>query len=288
VRLGYRFNGVAVAATFDFGLRPDHFTFIAVRDFHDHDYAHRRLAPTEVTRIYNHTTVINNYVVNNNTVINQGIRPEQVASATHTEIHKVAIRNVSAPSAAVAASRGGSRGELAVYRPALKAPARPVNIVAQKVDQNHPVIHQPAPIATTTQRPLVATSAPNLDRSNPNRGSQGSSTNPGRGPAPGQTQAPPRANVPSTQVYKAPPKAAAEIPSRPQAMSPHPAANQPSDPSRSAPNTPDNHGSVSKGNPQAGEGRAKSTQANPRPAERGNANGRENGSRDKDGRRNDQ
>ncbi len=271
VHLGYRFNGVAVAATFDFGLRPDHFTFIAVRDFHDHDYAHRRLPPTEVTRIYNHTTVINNYVVNNNTVINQGIRPEQVASATHTETHKVAIRNVSAPSAAVAASRGGSRGELAVYRPALKAPARPVNIVAQKVDQNHPVIQHPAPIATTTQRPLVATSAPNSDRGNPNRGSQGFSTNPGRGPAPGQTQTTPRANVPNTQPYKAPPKAAAETPSRPQAMSPHPAANQPS-----------------KGNPQAGEGRAKSAQANPRPAERGNANGRDNGSRDKDGRRNDQ
>jgi hypothetical protein len=277
VHLGYRFNGVAVAATFDFGLRPDHFTFIAVRDFHDHDYAHRRLAPTEVTRIYNHTTVINNYVVNNNTVINQGIRPEQVASATHTEIHKVAIRNVSAPSAAVATSRGAARGELAVYRPELKAPARPVNIVAQKVDQNHPVIQRPPPIATTTQ---LANSAPNLDRGNPNRGAQGSISNPGRGPAPGQPQTTPRANVANTQPYKAP------------------AANQPSYPSRSAPNTPDNHrpgapaqnapATYPKGNPQAGEGRAKSAQANPRPAERGNAKGRDNGDRGQDGRRNDQ
>jgi hypothetical protein len=281
VRLGYRFNGVAVAATFDFGLRPDHFTFIAVRDFHDHDYAHRRLPPTEVTRIYNHTTVINNYVVNNNTVINQGIKPEQVSSATHTEVHQVAIRNVSTPSAAAAASRGSARSELAVYRPALKAPARPVNIVAQKVDQNHPVIQRPPPVATTAQRPLVA-----------------STSNSGRGLAQDQPQTTPRAKVPNNQPYKAPPKAAAETPSRPQATPPHPAGNQQSNPVGSAPNTSVNHrpgapaqnapATNPKGNPQAGEGRAKSTQANPRPVERGNANGRENGSRGQDGRRNDQ
>ena len=186
VHLGYRYNGVAVAATFDFGLRPDHFTFIAVHDFHDHDYAHHRLPPTQVTQIYNHTTVINNYVVNNNTVINQGIRPEQVASATHTEVHKVAIRDVSAPSAAVAASRGGTRSEVAVYRPALKTPARPVNVVAQRVDQNHPVIAHPPAVATTTQKPLVATTTPN-ERGNSNRGTQGR-------PSSGQPQTTPRGN----------------------------------------------------------------------------------------------
>src|SRR5712672_2770152 len=50
-------------------LRPDHFTFIALRDFHDHDFAHHRLAPSQVTTIYNRTTIINNYTVNNNTIV---------------------------------------------------------------------------------------------------------------------------------------------------------------------------------------------------------------------------
>jgi hypothetical protein len=156
LRLGFRFNGARVAANFDFGLRPDHFTFIAMRDFHDHDFAHHRLPPTEVTRIYNHTTIINNYVVNKNTVVNEGIKPDRVAAATHTPIHKVVIRDVPAAGPA-AAAHGGARGELAVYRPELKAPPRPVHMVAQKVDDRHPVIqHAPVSAAPRTERPLVA------------------------------------------------------------------------------------------------------------------------------------
>ena len=62
--MGWRFNGISVGLSFDFGLRPEHYTFIALHDFHEHDYRHRRLPPTQVTTIYNHTTVINNYVVN--------------------------------------------------------------------------------------------------------------------------------------------------------------------------------------------------------------------------------
>lgn len=285
VHLGYRFNGVAVAASFDFGLRPDHFTFIAVRDFHDHDYAHDRLPPAQVTQIYNHTTVINNYVVNNNTVINQGIRPEQVAAATHTEVHKVAIRDVSAPSAAVAASRGGTRGELAVYRPALRAPARPVNVVAQKVDAKHPMITHPPVITTATQQPRVATATPN-ERGNSNRGAQGR-------PGSGQPQTNPRGNNAYPTPYSQPTRSAAETPSRPQ---PRPAQNQPSYPLQSPATSPYNRQAVPgqntpgnyypKGHTQPPpEPRPTSPQANPRPAERGD-NGRDNGNRGQ-GRRSD-
>ena len=96
VGVGWRFNGVAVGVNFDFGLRPQHFTFVALHDFNQHDLGHHRLPPTEVTRIYNHTTVINNYTVNNKTVVNQGIGVQRVAAATHTEIRPVPIRDVPA------------------------------------------------------------------------------------------------------------------------------------------------------------------------------------------------
>ncbi len=169
--LGYRFNGVHVALNFDFGLRPEHYTFIAMRDFNDHDFAHHRLPPAQVTQIYNHTTIINNYVVKNNTVVNEGIKVDRVSAATHTSFKKVAIRDTPAWSPAAANSRVSGRTELAVYRPQLKAPARPVNMVAQKVDNRHPVI-QHAPVAPAkVQRPLVAsstTSGPNRSVQNQN------------------------------------------------------------------------------------------------------------------------
>jgi uncharacterized protein DUF6600 len=142
---GWRFNGVHVAVSFDFGLHPEHFTFVALKDFNHHDLDHRRLAPTEVTRIYNHTTIINNYVVNNKTVVNEGIKVDRVAAATHTQIHKVPIRDV--PAGTTPATR--TQATPVIYRPQLKTPpARPATMVAQKVDDRHPVI-QHAPVVTT-------------------------------------------------------------------------------------------------------------------------------------------
>jgi len=70
---GWRFNGVHVAANFDFGLRPDCFTFVAFNDFTHRDLGHRRLAATEVTRVYSYTTVINNFAANNRTIVNRGV-----------------------------------------------------------------------------------------------------------------------------------------------------------------------------------------------------------------------
>jgi len=154
---GWRFNGVHVSVNFDFGLHPEHFTFVAMRDFNHHDLDHRRLAPTEVTRIYNHTTIINNYVVNNRTVVNEGIKVDRVAAATHTQIHKVPIRDVPAGATPVTQTQATP----VIYRPQLKAPpARPATMVAQKVDERHPVI-QHAPIVTArVERAPNTTSKP--------------------------------------------------------------------------------------------------------------------------------
>jgi hypothetical protein len=184
VGVGYRFNGVHVGLDFDFGLRPEHFTFIALSDFHQHDFAQRRLPPAQVTQIYNHTTIINNYVVNNNTIVNQGIKVDRVAAATHTQFKKVAIRDVPAGSPALSSSHAAGKAEVTVYRPQLKAPARPVNMVAQKVDAQHPIIQHTPVVAAKPQRPLVAGStAPSV-----NHGVQGQ--NPGNSTRPSTERAP--------------------------------------------------------------------------------------------------
>ena len=152
VRLGWCFNGVRVGLNFDFGLHPDVFTFVSYGHFCDHDLHHRCLAPTEVTHIYKQTTIINNYTVQNNIIVNQGVKVDRVAAATHTQIHKAVIRDLPAGSAGIAQAHGWEKSGNVVYRPQLKAPTKPVNMVAQKVDEHHPVIQHPvqrAPIGTT-------------------------------------------------------------------------------------------------------------------------------------------
>jgi hypothetical protein len=147
---GYVYNGIHVGVGFDFGLSVGCFTFVAVHDFNSHDFAHHCVPVTQVKNVYNHTTVINNYTVVNNTVVNHGIPVEHVAAATHTEFKKAVVREVPAGAPAVAGRAAvADKSTPVVYRHELKAtPPKPVNVVAQKVDDRHPVV-QHAPIVAT-------------------------------------------------------------------------------------------------------------------------------------------
>jgi hypothetical protein len=207
--VGWRFNSVQVSLSFDFGLHPNCYTFVAMRDFERHDIGHRCLPPTEVTRIYNHTTVINNYVVNNHTYVNRGIQVEQVRTATRAPMRPLAVREVSAPSPAMRTAYA-SKGELAVYRPELKTPARAEKMVAQKVDDRRPVIEH-APVATVTQPTRAAgraynsqpaPAAPRPQTSAPRPESQRSAATPGTGEQPKPSTRP--AESTSTAAQPAP------------------------------------------------------------------------------------
>jgi len=159
IHLGYRFNGVHVGINFDFGLHSSDFTFIALKDFHRHDLGHYRLPPVEVNRVYKQTTIVNNYVVERNIIVNQGIKVDRVSAATHTQFRKMAIRDVPAGSVTTARLQTSGRGARPVaYRTKLQAPSRPVHMVAQKVDNKHPVIqHAPLAAATVERKPTTAT-----------------------------------------------------------------------------------------------------------------------------------
>lgn len=138
VRFGWRYNGISVGLNFDFGLRPDHFTFIAMHDFNHRDLSHYRMPRTEVTRIYNRTTVINNYTVNNNRIVNRGVPVDRVSAATHTEFRKVTVREGGAVAGGRMATRSTDRN--VVYQRTLQAPARVEHVTAQRVDDKHPVV----------------------------------------------------------------------------------------------------------------------------------------------------
>jgi hypothetical protein len=155
--LGFRYNGVSVAAGFDFGLGVAAFTFVGYHDFASHDLVHARYAPDQCERIFHQTTIINNYTVNNNhVVVNHGIPVERISTATHTQIHAVAIHDLPAGSNKPVAREGESS---TVYRHELGAPAHfATPVVAQKVNDQHPVIrHGPAVPPSNTAHETAST-----------------------------------------------------------------------------------------------------------------------------------
>src|SRR5207248_1691838 len=96
VHSGWRYRGASVSLTFDFGLRPDHFTFVAFHDFGERDVWRHRLPRSEVTRVYNNTTIINNYTVNRNTIVNHGVSFDRVSAESHARIQRASVRDVPA------------------------------------------------------------------------------------------------------------------------------------------------------------------------------------------------
>jgi len=129
VGIGLVFNHGHVGVGFDFGLRESCFTFVSYDHFCDRNiYAH--VVPRhQVTTIYNHSTVINNYTVVNKTVVNEGIGRDRVAAITHKQVEKITLRDV--PASHVAGTKSINRVDkntksLGVFRPAASVIAAPL------------------------------------------------------------------------------------------------------------------------------------------------------------------
>ncbi len=133
--VGWRYNGVAVGATFDFGLGVNAFAFVSFGNFCAGNVSTYCLPRSQVTVIYKQTTVINNYVVNNNTFINRGIAFDRISAASKFPVQRATVRETSVGGRPVAG------GGAFVYREPLHTPAKPVNMVAQKVDVGHTIQH---------------------------------------------------------------------------------------------------------------------------------------------------
>ena len=94
---GFFYNGLAVGVGFDFGLNWNCFAFVPIGHFCDRHPRRYCVASAQVTQIYNHTTVINNFGVHNHNFVNHGIDPEHIAAVTRTPIHPISIRDTASP-----------------------------------------------------------------------------------------------------------------------------------------------------------------------------------------------
>jgi len=153
LNLGWCYNGVTVGASFGFGLGINAFAFVSFGNFCNRDLGHYRLPPAQVTTIYHQTTIINNYTVVNNNIVHRGIPVERVSAASRTPVPRATVHDAPAGGARVA-ERTGS----VVYRHPLQVPARPANMVAQKVDAQHPVIQHTPITPVRTERPSAVRS----------------------------------------------------------------------------------------------------------------------------------
>jgi hypothetical protein len=224
VHTGWVYNGIHVGFSFDFGLHADHYSFVHYHDFCEHEVGIHRVHTTEVTKIYNNTTIINNYSINNNTIVNHGVAVERVASLSRVAVPRATVHAVAESNVKNAHIQPAQRGATSVvYRPEhLTPPARHTTtaIVAQKVDAQHPVVHNDPVVHNTT----VVTSA-GVSRSVTPRGVRQpapATPTPGtRQPAPVAPSNPGRA--PANQ-YTPAPKSSVAAPAGPQQVHATPAA----------------------------------------------------------------
>jgi hypothetical protein len=141
--VGIYFNGALVSAGFDFGIRANFFTFVPTRNFNDPHPSRFRAPPEQVAKIYDHTTIINNFNVNNHdshnqVIINNGIPPERITAVTHRKIARV---NIQESPSSVPSGESLKRNTLFIHRPNISQN----NVSALNRGIKPPVVHQNAP-----------------------------------------------------------------------------------------------------------------------------------------------
>ena len=98
--VGFVYQGNGVSIGFNFGLAVNCFTFVPTRYFCDPHPRHYRIGARDETRIYNQTTVVNNFNFDshNRTIVNNGIAVQHITDVTRTPIHPVPVRELRASS----------------------------------------------------------------------------------------------------------------------------------------------------------------------------------------------
>ena len=217
--VGFSYYGSSVGVNFGFGLGASCFTFVSWGHFRDPHPYHYRVASHQVTQIYNHTTIVNNYGRGrNNTVVNHGIPADRVREHTRTELRPVSLRDHTV-------SAGLGRGErlerdgrsLVVNRPRIPESA------AAKPLTTPPLHTETAGERGRNSRATTGISAPNNTHTSPAptgtpRGNgRDSQTEVGRerNNRPGPTAPPPSGTTVTARTAPAAPSTATSPPVRP-------------------------------------------------------------------------
>ncbi|HWX19415.1 MAG TPA: DUF6600 domain-containing protein [Candidatus Binatia bacterium] len=88
---GLTFHGRRAASDCDFGLRADHFHFVAWHNFSDRRLRNFALAPRQSNRIFNQTLPSVAITAQQGRIVNRGLPPERVAAATHAPVRQVTL-----------------------------------------------------------------------------------------------------------------------------------------------------------------------------------------------------
>jgi len=91
---GLTFHGHPVGHGQDLGLKAANYRFVAWNHFRERDFQHYRLAPQQEDQLFKHSVLAAKFSGDGNNIINDGLPPQKVASATGTPVRRVAIREM--------------------------------------------------------------------------------------------------------------------------------------------------------------------------------------------------
>ncbi|MGD0060511.1 MAG: DUF6600 domain-containing protein [Verrucomicrobiia bacterium] len=115
--VGFSFHGQRVSADFSFGMESRQFTFVPAKSFGERELVRFRLPRTEVTRIYNTTTAIQNNYTYNHRIIDRGPSIARIQKVTHQAIKQLRIVNQQIEAGHPIRSGTISGESVAVYAP---------------------------------------------------------------------------------------------------------------------------------------------------------------------------
>ncbi len=116
-----RFYNGGFGGGFGFGLSSDFYTFVTFGNFFNRDLRHHRLRRDRVNQFYGRTTVVNNFAQSSrNTVLNRGLDPQRVATATGQRITPVQVQTLPDGNSTLRPDRVVKFGSIpTVFRPQL-------------------------------------------------------------------------------------------------------------------------------------------------------------------------
>src|SRR5262249_20259580 len=92
--IGLTFHSHPVGHGEDFGLKAGNYRFAAWNHFRELDFQHYRVPPQQHDQLFKHSVVATRFSGDSQRIINDGLPPQKVASATGTRVQPVAIREV--------------------------------------------------------------------------------------------------------------------------------------------------------------------------------------------------
>jgi len=92
--VGFCYRGGNVSLNFSFGLTPNCYTFVSFGNFCQPHPRYYCFPQSQVTQIYNQTTIINNFNWHNRCMVNNGVSVTVIGNASHRPIRPVPVSNV--------------------------------------------------------------------------------------------------------------------------------------------------------------------------------------------------